>query len=79
MRVAANGDAKSPRQTKIGQLDAALGVDEQVLRLQITMQHAVHVTESDATQQLVQVALKEGQGEDQRGKQDGGEGEETSL
>ena len=52
-----DGDAKRPRQPEIRKLELALGVDEQVLRLQVAVQDAVVVAEGDATQQLLHEGL----------------------
>ena len=52
-----NGNAEGARQAEIGQLQKSLSVNEQVLRLQITMEHFVPMTFLYAIQQLVQVFL----------------------
>jgi hypothetical protein len=49
---------KATSQAKVGQLELALHVDEQVLRLEIAMKHAVLVAVGDALQQLVQEGLR---------------------
>ena len=56
--VRPDGGAKGPRQPKVGQLGLAGGVDQQVLRLEVTVQHAVGVAKCDAGQQLLQVGLE---------------------
>ena len=58
VRVDADGHTESPRQAEVGQLDHALVVDEQVLWLQVAVQHPPAVAELDALQDLVQVALE---------------------
>ena len=55
--VDTDGHAEGPRQAKVGQLDHTLVVDEQVLGLQVAVQHPPAVAEVDALQDLVQVAL----------------------
>lgn len=55
VRVGANGDAKRPCETEVGQLDGAVAVDEEVLRLEIAVQDAVGVAELNALEQLVPV------------------------
>jgi hypothetical protein len=55
--VAAHGDAKRAGQTKVGQLERALAVNEQVVRLEVAVQHAPRVAIVNARQQLVQIAL----------------------
>jgi len=56
--VRADGHAEGPRQAEVCQFDLPLGVDEQVLGLQVSMQNPVRVTEGQALQQLEQVALQ---------------------
>lgn len=53
MRVGAQRDTKCTRKPKVGQLQVALLVDQQVLRLQVSVQDAVRMAEVDATDQLV--------------------------
>lgn len=43
-----DGDAEGAREPEIAELELALGVDEEVLRLQIAVQHAVCVAKVDA-------------------------------
>ena len=50
-------DRKRARQAEIGELQHAVAVDQQVLRLQIAVQHAVRVAERQAPQHLLQVGL----------------------
>lgn len=50
-------DSEGAGKTKIGELQLALVVDEQVLGLEITVQDAVLVAKSDAAQQLVHERL----------------------
>jgi hypothetical protein len=60
VRVTADGDAKRPCQAKVGQLQLAFPVDEQVLRFQVAVQHAVVVAVRHACEQLVQKRLDDG-------------------
>ena len=48
MRVGANGDAESPPETKISNLDGPLVVDEKVLWFQVAVDDATCVHEDDA-------------------------------
>mmetsp|Transcript_23231 Transcript_23231/g.33770 ORF Transcript_23231/g.33770 Transcript_23231/m.33770 type:complete len:208 (-) Transcript_23231:296-919(-) len=57
VRVAAHGDAKGAGQAEIRQLQLALAVDEQVLRLQVPVEHTVVMAEGDPPKQLVQEGL----------------------
>lgn len=43
-----HGDAESARKTKVADLELAAAVDQQVLRLQVAVQHAVGVAEGNA-------------------------------
>jgi hypothetical protein len=52
MGVRAQGHAKGAREAKVGQLQVALAVDEQVLRLQVAVQHAVAVAVAHTEHQL---------------------------
>ena len=52
VRVRAHGDAERAREPKVGELELALAVDEQVLRLEVAVQHAVEVAVRDAVEQL---------------------------
>ena len=52
-----NGDAESTGESKISNLDGTILVDQQVLRLQITMQHTSLVAEQDSLEDLVGVAF----------------------
>lgn len=58
MSVNPHRNTKGPGQPKVSQLDFALGIDEQVLGLEVTMQHPVGVAEGQTLQQLEQIALK---------------------
>ena len=55
--VCANGDAKGAGKTKVGQLDVALAIDEQVLWLEVTVQHTARVAKLNALEQLEHVGL----------------------
>lgn len=57
MCVGANWNPKSSGQAKVGQLDLALGVDEEVLGLQVPVENPVRVAEGQALQQLEEVTL----------------------
>lgn len=57
MGVDPDWNTKGSCQTKIGQLDDALVVDEEVLGLEVSVQDAPTVTEVYSLQDLVQVAL----------------------
>ena len=57
MRVAAHGNAKGAGQTKVGQLELLPVVDEQILRLEVAVQHLVLVAERHTLQQLEQERL----------------------
>lgn len=48
VRVDADGDADGTSETEIGQFDRAVIVDQQVLRLQVAVEHSSLVTEADA-------------------------------
>mmetsp|Transcript_26799 Transcript_26799/g.62588 ORF Transcript_26799/g.62588 Transcript_26799/m.62588 type:complete len:228 (+) Transcript_26799:1004-1687(+) len=55
--VAAHRNAKSPRQTEIRQFELTRLVDQQILRLQISVQHTPVMAELDPSQQLVERRL----------------------
>lgn len=57
MGVDPDGNTKGSSQTKVCQFDNALVVDQQILWFQVTMEHSATVTEVDALQYLVKVAL----------------------
>ena len=52
-----NGDAESTGESKIRNLDSTILVDQQVLRLQITMQYTSLVAEQDTLEDLLGVAF----------------------
>lgn len=56
--VCADRHPKGSRQTKVGELDLALGVDEEVLGLQVSMKNSVGVAEGQALQELEKVTLQ---------------------
>lgn len=58
MSVGADRHPKGPSQAEVSQLDLPLGVNEQVLGLQVPMENPVGVTEGQALQQLEQVTLR---------------------
>ena len=55
--VGANGDAKGACEAEISEFEVAIAVDEEVLGLQIAVEHAVGVAKCDAAQHLVQERL----------------------
>lgn len=57
--IGADGHAKRAGETKVGQLENALAVDEQVGQLQVPVQNAVRVAVRDALEDLIQVALED--------------------
>lgn len=57
--VSANGNAEGPCEAEVRQLDLSLGVDKEVLGLQVSMQNSVRVAEGQALQQLEEIALKQ--------------------
>ena len=56
-RVLPQGDIESPGEAKVRQLEAAPRVDEQVLGLEVPVEHAVGVAEGHALHHLVHVGL----------------------
>lgn len=58
MSVGADRYSKSSRQTKVCQFDLPLGVDEEVLGLQVSMKNSVRVAEGQALQQLEEITLE---------------------
>lgn len=58
MSVHPDGDAKGPGETKVGKLDDTISVNQEVLRLQVSMQYPPFVAEQNALQNLVQVTLQ---------------------
>lgn len=50
--------SKGSCQAKVSQLDLTLGVDEEVLGLQVSMENPMRVAEGQALQQLKKIALK---------------------
>ena len=59
MSVRADGDAESTREAEVCQLEAALFVDQQVLGLQVPVQHAMGVAVCNTGHQLVKVRLQQ--------------------
>jgi len=58
MSVSSHWDAEGPGQSEVGQLQVVvLPIDEQVLRLQITMKYPMHMAVCNALQHLVEVQL----------------------
>lgn len=58
MCVGANWNPKRSCQAKVCQLDLALGIDEEVLGLQVPVENPVRVAEGQALQQLEEVTLE---------------------
>lgn len=58
MCICADGYSEGSCQAKVSQLDLTLGVDEEVLGLQVSMENPVRVAESQALQQLKKIALQ---------------------
>lgn len=59
MGVCAERDSKGARQSEIGELEHAVLVDQQVLRLEVAVDDAVRVAVGQALEQLVRVRLHE--------------------
>jgi len=57
-----DGNPEGPSETKVGQFDDSFVVDEEVLGLQVPVEDSATVAEVDALQDLVQVALTDGEG-----------------
>lgn len=57
MGVVTNGNSKCACQSKIRKLEGADSIDEQVLRLQVPVEHSVLVAVCDSADQLVEVGL----------------------
>jgi len=53
----AAGDTECPGESEVGELDAAMNVNEEILRFEIAMDHSVAVAVRQSLQQLVQVTL----------------------
>lgn len=60
MGVCAEGDAEGAGKTEIGKLQVAILVDQQVLGLQVSVEHAVRVAELDAVAELAHELLDDG-------------------
>lgn len=58
MCVSADRHPEGSRQAKVSKLDLPLGVDEEVLGLQVSMKNSVGVAEGQALQQLEKIALQ---------------------
>ena len=57
MCICADRHPKCAGQAKVSQLNVALGVDQQILGLEVSVQHTVNMTVGNACKQLVHVAL----------------------
>lgn len=62
MGVDPDRNTKGPSQAKVCQFDNSLVVDQEVLRFQVPVEDSTTVTEVNALQDLVEVALKGGEG-----------------
>lgn len=58
MRVCADRHPKSSCQAKVSELDLPLGIDEEVLGLQVSMKNPVRMAEGQALQQLEKITLQ---------------------
>lgn len=58
MRVRPKRYPKRPRQSKVGELEIAITVNEKILRLEITVKNAMSVTVVEAFDELICEALK---------------------
>lgn len=58
MCVCTDRHAEGSCQPKVSKLDLTLGIDEEILWLQVSMKDSVRVAESQALQQLEQVTLQ---------------------
>lgn len=61
MRIDTDWYAKRTGKTEVGKLNGSLAVDEKILGLQISVNHAPLVTEEHCLQNLVQVTLQQWQ------------------
>lgn len=59
MGIGAQGNPKGPSQSEVSQFDGPTLIDEQVLRLQVSVNDLVGVAETHPLQQLGEVALWE--------------------
>ena len=59
MCVGTDWDAEGACKAEVGQLDVAVGINEQVLWLEVTVKDAVRVAEFDAFEQLEHIALQD--------------------
>ena len=57
MSVGSDGHTKGSSQSKVCKFDHTLRTDEQVLRLQVSMQDAMRMTELNGIENLVDIAL----------------------
>jgi len=57
MGVRTHGDTKGASKAEISKLEATLAVDEQIVRLEVTVEDSSAVAKVDAHEQLVEVAL----------------------
>lgn len=58
MCVCTDRHAEGSCQAKVSKFDLTLGIDEEVLWLQVSMKDSVRVAESQALQQLEQITLQ---------------------
>ena len=59
MCVGSDGHTKCSSQSKVSEFDDTLCTDQEVLRLEVSVQHSVWVAELNALQDLECIALKE--------------------
>lgn len=62
MSISPQGNAKRPRESKVGQFEVALFVDQEVLRLEVAVEDAVRVEVVDAADELVGLRSSDGEG-----------------
>lgn len=58
MSVLTKGNAKGTRQTKVGNLDDTLVVEQQILGLQIAMNDTTRMTKDQTVENLLEIALE---------------------
>ena len=58
MRVGAHGHAKDAREAKVGELDRAGLIEEEVVRLEIAVKDAARVRIVEALQNLIHIRLE---------------------
>lgn len=58
MRVGSHGNPKCARQTKVGEFEIIILVDQKVLRLEITVENTMRVTVQEASIELPEKFLE---------------------